>query len=202
MHLLVTRASKTLLKHQHPNLGRLITPRHFGNEGGWPGIWAADNDCFQGLNRKAYLKMLAHLTEAKNEGLKFVVAPDVVGDATETLSLFHSYEPLLHDLEFPVAFVGQDGLNIASAPWDHMEAFFVGGTTEWKMSLTAARLVREAKERGKWVHMGRVNSARRIRYAQSLGCDSIDGSSFSMFSDTYIPDVLQWISSEQNGLAL
>lgn len=202
MHLLVTRAAKTLLKHEHPNLGRLITPRHFGNEEGWPGIWAADNDCFQGLDRKAYLKMLAHLTEAKNDRLKFVVAPDVVGDATATLGLFHSYEPLLHDLELPVAFVGQDGLTINSTPWDSLEAFFVGGTTEWKMSLTAARLVREAKERGKWAHMGRVNSVKRIRYAQALGCDSVDGTQFSMFADTYIPSFLGWIANRQEGLVL
>lgn len=200
--LLVTRAAKTLTRYEHPNLGRLITPRHYGAEDKWAGFWAADNDCFQGLDRKAYLKMLAYLTEAKNDRLLFVVAPDVVGDATATFAHFHVYEPLIHDLELPVAFVGQDGLTINSTPWDHMDAFFVGGTTDWKMSLTAARLVREAKERGKHVHMGRVNSARRVRYAQAIGCDSIDGSKFSMFADAYIPKYLAWLHTSQEGLAL
>lgn len=34
-----------------------------------------------------------------------------------------------------------------------------GGDTEWKLSHYAARLTWEAYERGKWVHMGRVNRA-------------------------------------------
>lgn len=202
MLLLVTRAAKTLSRYEHPSLGRLIQPRHFGAESEWSGYWAADNDCFQGLDRKAYLKMLAHLIEIDTSKLLFVTAPDVVGDSTATLAYFHAWEPMLHDNRFPVAFVGQDGLTIEATPWDHFEAFFVGGTTEWKMGLPAARLVRAAKERGKWVHMGRVNSVQRIRYAQAIGCDSVDGTQFSRFADTYIPKFLAWIGNTQEGLAL
>lgn len=200
MLLLVTRAAKTLKRYEHPNLGRLIQPRHYGGE--WDGAWAADNDCFQAFDRKAYLKMLAHLTEAKNDRLLFVTAPDVVGDSTATLAYFHAYEPMLHDLELPVAFVAQDGLSIEATPWDCLEALFLGGTTEWKMGFQAARLAREAKQRGKWVHMGRVNSDRRVKYAQSIGCDSIDGTKFSKFADTYIPAYLSWSGDRQTGLAL
>lgn len=203
MLLLVTKASKTLNKYMpNPHLGRLISPRHFGAEEKWTGPWAADNDCFQGLDRKAYLKMLAHLTEVDTSNLLFVTAPDVVGDSTASLSYFHSYAPLLHDLELPIAFVGQDGLTISATPWDEFAAFFIGGSTEWKMGFSAARLAREAKERGKLVHMGRVNSVTRVRYAQSIGCDSIDGTQFSMFSDTYIPKFLDWIGNRQGGMAL
>jgi hypothetical protein len=200
--LLVTRAAKTLSRYEHPNLGRLISPRHYGAEEKWAGSWAADNDCFQGLNRRAYLKMLGYLTECDTSKLLFVNAPDVVGDSTATLAYFHAWEPMLHDCDLPVGFVGQDGLTIDATPWDHFEAFFVGGTTEWKMGLPAARLVREAKARGKWVHMGRVNSVQRIRYAQAIGCDSFDGTQFSMFADTYIPKFLGWIGNRQEGLAL
>lgn len=195
MLLLVSRAAKTLTRYEHPNLGRLITPRHYGAESKWSGFWAADNDCFQGLDRKGYLKMLAYLTDCDRDKLLFVNAPDVVGDSTATLAYFHSYAPLLHDLELPVGFVGQDGLTINATPWDDLDAFFVGGTTEWKMGLPAARLVREAKSRGKWVHMGRVNSERRFMYAQSIGCDSVDGSKFSMFADTWIPRYLKWLEA-------
>lgn len=38
----------------------------------------------------------------------------------------------------------------------------------------------------RWTHMGRVNSLRRIRYAKSIGCDSVDGSALAMFTDTYL----------------
>ena len=44
----------------------------------------------------------------------------------------------------------------------------------------------EAKRRRKWVHMGRVNSERRIRYAASIGCDSIDGTKWVRWRDIYL----------------
>jgi hypothetical protein len=202
LQLLVTSAAKTLTRLEHPNLRRLVTPRHYGAEHAWRGYWAADNDCFQGLDRRTYLKMLAHLAAVDTSRLLFVTAPDVVGDSEATLTLFDAWEPMLHDCGFPVALVGQDGLSAGSTPWDRLDAFFVGGTTEWKMGLPAARLVQEAKRRGKHVHMGRVNSVQRIRYAQAIGCDSIDGTQFSMFANTYIPGALAWIGVPQGGLVL
>jgi hypothetical protein len=33
----------------------------------------------------------------------------------------------------------------------------------------------EARRRGVWTHMGRVNSERRLRYAALIGCQSADG---------------------------
>jgi hypothetical protein len=35
--------------------------------------------------------------------------------------------------------------------------------------------VRDARRRGKWVHMGRVNGLRRLRIALDFGVDSVDG---------------------------
>ena len=40
----------------------------------------------------------------------------------------------------------------------------------------------EAKRRGKWLHVGRVNSAKRLRYVRDvLAADSCDGSGYSKF---------------------
>lgn len=39
----------------------------------------------------------------------------------------------------------------------------------------AETIARHAKGQGLWVHMGRVNSARRLRIAESWGVDSCDG---------------------------
>ena len=119
-------------------------------------------------------------------------APDVVGDASQTLRNFSEWRSEL--VGFPVALVGQDGLE--TPPWDEFDALFIGGTTEWKMGAQAARLVREGKERGKWVHMGRVNSYERGRYARWLGCDSIDGTQFSWFRDTKLPAYLNSLKQE------
>src|SRR5438045_7069484 len=89
--LLVTQALPQMLLHAHPNLGRLVTPRH------WPRIgetsrvgipWAADNDCFQGLDVEAYWRMLEGLPR---RGCLFVTVPDVVGDARATAHQFESW---------------------------------------------------------------------------------------------------------------
>ena len=61
MLLLTTAALPQLEQHDHPNLGRLITPRHYRRladtlAAGYP--VAADNDCFQGLDATAVCAML------------------------------------------------------------------------------------------------------------------------------------------------
>jgi len=50
--------------------------------------------------------------------------------------------------------------------------------------------------------MGRVNSFQRLQYAFELGCDSVDGSGFSMFPDTYIPKFLRYLERPQMSLGL
>jgi hypothetical protein len=61
----------------------------------------------------------------------------------------------------------------------------------------AAALVAEAKRRGKYDHMGRVNSARRAAYAASIGCDSIDGTGASKFRDRRLPEYLAFAAAPQ-----
>ena len=41
----------------------------------------------------------------------------------------------------------------------------IGGTTSWKLGPAAAGLAAQARRRGLWVHLGRVNSLKRLRYA-------------------------------------
>jgi hypothetical protein len=43
------------------------------------------------------------------------------------------------------------------------------------LSDAAAEIVDSARRFGLWCHMGRCNSARRIRRAYEMGCDSADG---------------------------
>jgi hypothetical protein len=44
-----------------------------------------------------------------------------------------------------------------------------------KLGPEVEAIVAEARARNVWVHMGRVNSLRRLAYAASIGCDSVDG---------------------------
>jgi hypothetical protein len=64
MLLLATQAEPQMIEHAHPNLGRLVQPRHYNAlpatiARGVP--WAADNDCYQHLDKHAYYAMLDHL---------------------------------------------------------------------------------------------------------------------------------------------
>lgn len=65
---------------------------------------------------------------------------------------------------------------------------------DWKLSPVAAGLVREAKARSKWVHMGRVNSRRRWSYAEYIGCDSADGTFLAFGPDVNLPRLTAWVS--------
>lgn len=200
MLLLVNGATKTVKNYAYSkHLGHLLNPRKMNSvemvnsTGLW---WAADNDAFNGFNSDEFIKMLEKIQG--QEKCLWVTSPDVVGNAKATLALFNQWEPIIHDYGLPVALVGQDGLESLKIPWDKFEAFFIGGSTEWKLSMDAYKLAQEAKRRGKWVHMGRVNSLRRLRYAQMFECDSVDGSGFSRFPDTKIPDALKLLETEPN----
>lgn len=170
--------------HIHPNtnnLGMLARPRsgnhpqHAIDKGL---LWAADNSAYSGFDERAYINMLERYTTLPAP--LWVCAPDIVGDAVATLTLFHRWQPIIAGYGYPVALVAQDGLQNEIIPWDGFDCLFIGGTTEWKLGEQCRAIVCLGKKRGKLIHMGRVNSGRRIRYAQSIGCDSADGSSYDV----------------------
>ena len=70
---------------------------------------------------------------------------------------------------------------------------FLGGSTDWKLGPAARALTAEAKRRGKRVHMGRVNSLKRLRYADAIGCDSADGTCLTYAPDANLPRLLAWL---------
>jgi exonuclease SbcC len=59
---------------------------------------------------------------------------------------------------------------------------FIGGSTEWKEA-TAEPWGHLARRRNCHLHVGRVNSARRIHICAAAGADSFDGSGPSRFSN-------------------
>ena len=96
----------------------------------------------------------------------------------------------------------RDGQESLPVPWDSFDVAFVGGTTDWKLGPHARALVAEAKSRGKAVHMGRVNSAKRMRYAAAIGCDSADGTYITFGPDRNLPHVLGWVRDAVEQLPL
>lgn len=159
-------------------------------DGAW---WAADNGVYgTGYpGDEAWLEWLTTRPYDRGRCL-FATAPDVVGDAAATLARSRRWLPVLRSLGYRAGFVAQDGAQDAGVPWDDVDALFLGGSTGWKLSGHAERLARAARDRGKWVHMGRVNSWRRWQVAEAWGCDSCDGTYLAFGPDQLLPAVLGW----------
>lgn len=156
------------------NIGVMAQPRSYSPEKveGW--TWAADNGCFnEKWQSDHWLDWLERMRAVP--GCLFAVVPDKVGDAYATRQLFSEWCAVVTDLGYRAAYVAQNGATCASIPWDDIACVFIGGDTEWKLGHQAEAITREAKRLGKWVHMGRVNSLRRMQIAESWGVDSCDG---------------------------
>lgn len=215
--LLVTTAHPSLYHHPDPDtgapvhghLGRLLQPRHTSSAAktaaaGIP--WAADNDAFvppdiarelgaaafDELKQRRFLHMLELL--AGLPGCRFVTVPDVVCDAAETMRLFEVWHERVADAGLPVGFVLQNGVEDAGVPWESIDALFIGGDDDFKLGGVAAAYARQARDLGKWVHWGRVNSRRRMVHCVETGaCDSLDGSSWARFRDARLDKGLGWM---------
>lgn len=186
--ILVSGATATVRRYAGTGkVGALLRPGNGNRPGDIP--WAADNGAFKGFDEPAFRKLLGWAEGAP--GCLWVTSPDVVADRDQTLALFGQWEPELHRRGLPVALVSQDGLGPRDVPWDSIECLFLGGTDGHKLGGEAILLSREAKRRGKLLHMGRVNSVERLRFAHDLFVDTFDGTQFSMFPDTWIPWLLE-----------
>lgn len=157
--------------------------------------WCADNGRY-GKGWPGSDEWFAWLSGMDPAGCAFAAAPDVVGDAAATLAESLPWLPRIRALGYPAALVAQDGLESLPVPWDAFDVLFIGGTTSWKLGHPARALVAEAKRRGKHVHMGRVNSERRYRYAAAIGCDSADGTYLTYGPDRNLPSLLAWVRSD------
>lgn len=150
--------------------------------------YGLDNGLFAGVLHKAVWYRL--LDEADEDRPVFVAMPDVVGDAQRTRELFDAFHRRTQEL--PRAFVLQDGIERVPIPWDDIAAVFIGGSDAFKTSREAFAAARTAKILGKWVHVGRVNTAARAIAWLELA-DSCDGSGCARF-DHMLEDVVAAIS--------
>jgi len=158
-----------------------------------PGVWAADNGCFNQPDKYTNEGYLSWLSKLDPENCLFATAPDVVGDAAATRARAYPILAKIRELGFRAAYVVQDGETPDQVRWDELDAIFIGGSTEWKLGQEAADLAAEAKKRGKWVHMGRVNSLKRMKYAKSIGCDSVDGTYLAFAPEKNEKRLQSWI---------
>lgn len=191
--LLVSGATRVLAQYAgHPNLGGLVTPRT-GNDPAWYARhrfpYAADNDAYSNFDDIRYLRMLDRLAATEQQPL-WVTVPDVVGDARATAQRWVQWAGVLRDFGLPAAYVAQNGVDPDDIPWTQIACVFIGGDDDFKLGPAAHRVASRAHVKGCAIHVGRVNSLKRIGYARWLGAATIDGSSASMFSATWIPSYL------------
>lgn len=173
---------------RQPNCGHTVVP---GTR------WAADNGAFSQTRTFDPDRWFRWLIGQPTEGCIFAVVPDVVGDHSATLALWQHWAPVVRDLlGHRPAFVLQDGCGPDDMP-DDTDCVFIGGSTDYKLGPIARSCVAEAKRRGWWVHMGRVNSLRRVRIAADWGCDSVDGTFLAFGPDVNLPRLLSWLHPAQ-----
>jgi hypothetical protein len=208
--MLVTTGQPDMDRFASGSLGRLLVPGSSSaakatEADGVP--FAVDNGGFFGVPEAKYKAMLEKLAKDRVHPL-WVTVPDVihhlpdgtiVGDADATIKRFEQWQPYLKHLGLPAAFVAQNGMdepgNMAwlDKHWDDIEALFIGGNDDFKLSPSAAKLTKLAHDHGKLVHIGRVNTAMRIAYARDvLQADSFDGSQWAKWKDNKLPKGLAY----------
>lgn len=186
------------LINNRPDLyGTIVTPRGKRAQiAKTSGIIGVDNGAFSatGFEPNVFLTLLEWLKPQRGR-IRFVAAPDVVGDWESTLRLFEYWQPRIRQVyPYPVAIVLQDGVTPDAIPWTYCQAVFVGGTNAFKESAEADACITAAAECGKWVHVGRVSTRRRLNHFRDLGLvDSFDSSAFSRWP-RHLDNVARWLA--------
>lgn len=144
------------------------------------GAWTAHQQR-RPFDTDAFLRLLA----SHGARADWVVVPDIVQGGRASLALSLAWLPIVLDMA-PVALLAvQDGMTDDDV--GHLlgprVGLFVGGSTEFKLS-TMAAWAALGRSAAAWVHVGRVNTARRIHQCGLAGVQSFDGTSASRFSCT------------------
>lgn len=128
------------------------------------------------------------LLRSHGELADWVVVPDIVAGGEESLKMSTRWIPEVLSQTRQALFAVQDGMSPAQVVplLGSRVGIFVGGSTEWKLQ-TLPEWGRVAEARGCWLHVGRVNSARRIHLCGRARAHSFDGTSATKFSVTTAP---------------
>jgi hypothetical protein len=155
--------------------------------------WAMDNCAFTtGFNPDKFFSKLQRY-EPFRENCLFIVLPDVVGNAEATHSLFLEWFCEFERTGFPIAYCLQDGQEDVPIPRE-VDCLFIGGTDKFKLSKTARNIALNGKSVGKWIHVGRVNSLKRVLRFDGIA-DSVDGNCLKFGPDINGPKITEWMET-------
>jgi hypothetical protein len=176
---------KNLYKKFPDKIAMLNTPQSFKKP---YGKWAFDNGCFKYFNEKAYFKRLEE--SSKFQRPMWVAVPDVVGCHYRTLALWNYYYYRVQSFGYPLAFVAQDGCRPKDIPKE-ADWIFVGGLDPWKMDNIHKYV------NGRPVHVGRVNGIGRLKYCESVGVTSVDGTGWLRQRSKQFYDFIEYFEGEK-----
>jgi hypothetical protein len=181
-------------------------------------FWAADNGAFTthkgGFSARRFRKMLDHPELVRRRGdCWFVAVPDSVSvshdhrpvvDVIGTLAKFEPWAEEIRARGFRTALVAQNGLDsmLDLVAWPLVDVLFIGGDTPWKESDEAVQCAAVALGMGKGVHMGRVNSFRRLKLAARMRAHTADGTFLRFAPDINLPRMLRWLDKVNRGVQL
>ncbi|MBC8640802.1 hypothetical protein IAG25_28700 [Caballeronia sp. EK] len=119
------------------------------------------------------------------ERADWLVLPDIVMGGMASLDYSLKWLERLRGMPCRMLIAVQNGMQVddLAALLSPAVGIFVGGSTEWKEK-TAHVWGSLARRRHCYLHVGRVNSARRIRICAAAGADSFDGTSVSRYAKT------------------
>lgn len=117
------------------------------------------------------------------EGADWIVLPDIVAGGLRSLDYSLTWLERLRGFPRQLLIAVQDGMEIDDVRevLSPVVGIFVGGSTQWKEATTGA-WGSVARRRNCYLHVGRVNSVRRIRICSAAGANSIDGTSASRYA--------------------
>lgn len=178
-------------------IGHLFSPGAqrgpFTREFGIP--YAFDNGAFalgEAWQEEPWIKMLDWGRLSGQRPL-WALVPDVVGDRAGTLRRWGQYAGIVADYGWPLAFAVQDGMVAADVPIS-ADVVFVGGSTEWKwktMPMWCGHFQR--------VHVGRVNTYRRLWQCDDAGAESCDGTGWTRGDQIQARGLRAYLEESTNG---
>jgi hypothetical protein len=153
--------------------------------------WAMDNSAFTtGFDWDKFLTAIERYRPFLDSCL-FIVLPDVVGDAEATRVLYDQWHSTFRATGFPIAYVLQDGQESIPIP-KNVDCWFLGGTNKFKLSKQAWKILEYGRSLGKWIHVGRVNSLKRVLHFDGIA-DSVDGNHHKFEPDKALKRIIYWM---------
>jgi len=174
-----SRGRKMIANLKKEGFGEITQPDEYPPR---RGPWVLDNAAFKFWRRgKTWDRERFELAVGRFMGdgnpPAWIAVPDRVAEGLESLRFSRTWCGWLSIAApgVPRYLVVQDGMSLQDVA-EAMRSFagiFVGGTLDWKLK-TGGLWVGLAHALGKPCHVGRVGTAKRVKWAIRIGADSID----------------------------